>query len=81
MTYIIHLNLYKSGSLPEYELHFVYCISFSFLCQVEFIKILKSRFVNNIFSISLDKTAKIIYTEFGFSDNIFSKEVQYVYRP
>ena len=43
MTYIILLNLYKSGSLPEYEQYFINCISFSFSCQVKSIKILKSR--------------------------------------
>lgn len=36
MTYIIlFLNLYKSGSVPEYERYLNNCISFLFLCQVE----------------------------------------------
>lgn len=41
----------------------------------------KREIANTKFTIYIDKIETMIYTEFSFSENIFSKEVRYVYRP
>ena len=58
--------------------YFIKDFPFHYLNEIK--KICEEVNFGQFVKVSLDKAKKIIYTEFSFSENIFSKEAQYVHR-